>query len=793
MKFFLSLFISIVLFGCNGNGRNNSNSKLEDFIPKQSELIISISNFEYFKTAIKQNSFLRSLTKFEQYFPIANTIANINVLDIQPRVFICFQNDSITPYYSVIGTLNANASAIKQDSLHYVTRDRVFMISNSKHHAQEFKIQNDATLTSYTKVIDSNALFSVIIPNTSSNAFETVFTDNTIANGSGTSTLLNFNFSNDSVSLDGVYFTKSNAIDNLLNAFKNTAAKKNSFQNITPINAKGFLSFTSDNFKPIQQGLKPYQNYAKDSLSIVTNTLFESVNELGELYLNNATVVALKSTNPQATQEALFRHETTKTTYKGISIYDYRKKDISFKAFNPLITTLSASKYAVLDDIFICSNSEASLKTVISNYQNGTVLSKWNAFEHSFTQLNEASSLLVVAKRIKLQGVIERLFKVTFSASAFSDYNLNIFQFVSDNTLIHINGLMTKAVASQTSKTEFKELFSTTIGYAVAMSPHFVTNHNTKRSEIVVQDINNNLYLISNNGKILWKKQLNGSILGSVQQIDLYKNNKLQFAFATPKRVYIVDRNGKDVTPFPLRFNDLITQPLSIFDYDSNKNYRFLVTQNDAILMYNSKGKTVSGFSYKTANPITTTPKHFRIKGKDYIVFAAGTTMKILDRQGKDRIIVEQNINFSQNAIFNYNNHFTTLSLSNELVNVSLNGTVTKQNLSLDGITHLDINNNTLVTLTDNVLSINNTPTTLNYGTYSAPKIVSLNNKSYISTTNLETQKVFVFDDKSKLMPSFPLYGGTAISLANTKDKLQLVTKADRHTIVVYEQNKTAK
>ena len=35
-------------------------------------------------------------------------------------------------------------------------------------------------------------------------------------------------------------------------------------------------------------------------------------------------------------------------------------------------------------------------------------------------------------------------------------------------------------------------------------APQFVKNHITKQKEIVVQDINNNLYLISNKGKIIW-------------------------------------------------------------------------------------------------------------------------------------------------------------------------------------------------------------------------------------------------------------------------------------------------
>ena len=72
----------------------------------------------------------------------------------------------------------------------------------------------------------------------------------------------------------------------------------------------------------------------------------------------------------------------------------------------------------------------------------------------------------------------------------------------------------------------------------VLMPPQFVSNHITNEKEIAVQDINNNLYLIASNGNILWKKQLNGAILGKIEQVDMYKNGKLQLAFTTKNHLY---------------------------------------------------------------------------------------------------------------------------------------------------------------------------------------------------------------------------------------------------------------
>src|SRR5690606_19585162 len=166
----------------------------------------------------------------------------------------------------------------------------------------------------------------------------------------------------------------------------------------------------------------------------------------------------------------------------------------------------------------------------------------------------------------------------TSLTSNLSNYNVSGIQFIFDNNFAHINGII-KQTKAQASANAVSEELNIKLDTDLLNTPQFVTNHITKEKEIVVQDINNNLYLISNTGKILWKKQVEGPILGTIEQIDIYRNGRLQLVFATPHRVYVMDRNGKDVGPFPAKFNDNITQPLSVFDYDKNKNYRKLVIQ----------------------------------------------------------------------------------------------------------------------------------------------------------------------------------------------------------------------
>ena len=323
------------------------------------------------------------------------------------------------------------------------------------------------------------------------------------------------------------------------------------------------------------------------------------------------------------------------------------------------------------------------------------------------------------------------------------------------------------------------------------MNPHFVTNHITKAKEIVVQDNNDYLYLISNQGKVLWKKKIVGKILGQIKQVDIYKNGRLQLIFVTQKRLYVLDRNGKEVKPFPKVFRDKITQPLSVFDYDNNKNYRFLVTQNNELLMYDSKGKIVKGFKYEKSSDIIYSPKHYRIKNKDIIVVKTGKGLKILNRRGKIRIKIKDNIKFSNTDVFRLNNYLICTSEKGNLVQIDMNGSVSTRKLNLSNNHKINSKYNLVSIMDGNKLTNLNKSIDLPFGNYSDPLIFSYNKRKKFSIFDNQSKKIYLFDDKLNLFESFPLYSISNIDLDNIdKDQnLELILTEDESSIRLYEIN----
>jgi hypothetical protein len=149
-----------------------------------------------------------------------------------------------------------------------------------------------------------------------------------------------------------------------------------------------------------------------------------------------------------------------------------------------------------------------------------------------------------------------------------------------------------------------------------------VESHVSKSDELLVQDSSYNVSLVSPDGKVLWQIALGQPITGQVHQIDYFKNNKLQYLFATASTLYLIDRLGKSVAPFPIQLKMRDAEHVSVIDYDHSKKYRFLVSgRSGKLWMYDKEGTTLEGWRPNDAQgSLLVAARHHRIKGKDYIV-----------------------------------------------------------------------------------------------------------------------------------------------------------------------------
>lgn len=801
------LLILILTISCKNNTHKPSN--LISLAPNHASLLIKTNSLEGLKSVFKNNSLLNQFSEKKTLSNLNNKLNFLNYLTPSDELLLVFsedQNDSlqisiITKYHKhlfnldsvpnrSIETINTKEGSLTKTTLenqtiYSIIKDSIFFASNDRALAEAAfnKKAPNLILQELYKTASNEKSVSIII-NTEKNKFNPNFFNDISLQKIQISTyfLLDADLTPDQLKFDGITIARDST-NSLINSFKNTFPQDNQLSKICPPDSDGFLSFTFHDFKIFENNLARFRKQD----SILNDPVFESIQEAGVIYKNDQRAIVLNSIDATEMNH-YFGIQNQLESYRDIAIYTNDKPEIFSALFAPFITYDNATQFINMDDFFVFSNNTDLLKDIISSYQNNATLYTSSAFENLMENMSDASSLFLYANNTNLKKIINSNFANDINNT---DFNASAIQFVYESNFAHVHAILQKTKKSPSSNSVF-EYANVALDTDLLTVPQFVNNHTNSDKDVIVQDADFNLYLISKDGKILWKKKLDSKILGKIEQIDTYKNGRLQFAFATQRQVYVLDRTGKDVGSFPLKFRDEITQPLSVFDYDKTRDYRLMVTQGASVLLYDKQGKMISGFNYKKAeNTINTQPQHFRIGKKDYIVFVQGNELEILSRVGKTRVQIKNNIDFSNNPITLYDNTFTTTTVSGDLIQIDENGKMARTNLNLGEKHGMTSTNKTLVTLSENILRIKTHKIELDFGDYTTPKIFYVNDKIYVSVTDLQSKKVYLFDSLGQSIQNFPVYGNSTIDLDIIDKGMhpKIVTKGDKNSIIIYQIN----
>ena len=806
------LFCFILLVSCQENALRTENLLYK--IPETSDIIFKVNNLEALKSGIKNNQLLQGVADFKSIEQLNRVLKPMAFILTDNTVYIGLETEaSDSLKISIVTKLETNTllldsipnltieslGANNDKSINQITIDDAVYFSTSKDSILFISNRLDLVEKSMAQQQTATQMEALFATAGLEQSLSIYIKENDSA--------LNFDFLRNKFN-DSLTFSKHTILDvdvsqndlyfngitkapfssgALINNFKGSTAQHNRIAEICPTTTSHFTSFTTHNIHHLKQSF--IKEPIHDSLGLKTDFFLDNIMEFGEANIDGSTIFTMRSIDPTGTYDAL-ESEQINSIFRSVEIFDFNAPEIFSDTFSPLVSNIAALYYINLDDFFVFSDNLIVLQTVISNYQNGTVLSNDESFISFMTLFSDESSIFIFNNEDALEQQLMASFNETETVDL-KIYKTSGIQYVYENDFAHIYGAF-KTFKNRGSSNQITEKLNFTLDADVLGSPQLVKNHTNNQMDIAVQDVNNNLYLISNEGKLFWKKQLDGKIMGKIQQIDIYKNGRLQLAFATANHVHVLDRNGRDVAPFPLNFNDKITQPLSVFDYANKRNYRLLVTQGKSLLMYDQLGKRVNGFKYSSAeNNIITQPKHFRIGSKDYIAFGEGNHLEILDRVGKTRIKVKEDILFSGNEIYLYNNYFTTTNVNGELLEVDQNGKIKHSNLNLKDHHKITTTSKSLVTLSDNKLTIKTNPFTLDFGNYTAPSIFYVNDKIYVSVTDLQAKKIYLFDSQAQPIAHFPVYGNSGIELGNIDgdESLEFVTQGSNSSILVYKFN----
>jgi len=543
------------------------------------------------------------------------------------------------------------------------------------------------------------------------------------------------------------------------------------------------ISFASDSLNlylssfaqsaPIQPRLLDHAPRATKGLLVraapagLRHPLLNGAIEIGRVDLEAQQLLYVRSIASEQIIEELNRRQFEKEDYMGIALYQLNEVDFS-QDLESLGLPTQVNYVALYEDAFWYSTSDTDLQSLIKFISSEETFKRGALYASLEANIAQEISLLYLSQEDKRA----QLFSVVKDAAHY----------------------FTAATSAPLITPKFEAIVSPVLSLSLdapaLTDPQFVKNHYTNTYEIVVQDASHALYRFSNSGARLWKRQLDAKIQGRIHEVDLFRNKKLQLAFTTETSFVFVDRNGNYLDGFPKRFQDGNLSALSVFDYDNSRNYRMVFSQGRDIYMLNNAGDKVNGFTYTKAESELASPaKHFRIASKDYLLFPLKNgTLKVLQRDGKDRFKLSQRFDFTSNELFEYRNTFAFTDQKGALVQIDTRGKVSRTDLGFSP-DHLSASSSKTLVLSDQEkLQIKEKRIELEYGIYEGLRFFYVNDTIYISLLDKASKQLFVYNSQGELLKGFPVMGISAIDLIDMDNdkKVELVTADERNSLTVY-------
>lgn len=788
-------------------------------LPPNPALVLKITNLTNFKSELKNNSILKSVESFSHIKQVSDKIQGLEYLTTDKTCVLALYEVGKDNYDYILVAKNSsglfNVDSVANKTVETLTYEGSHVTKHKLDGLEVFSLQKnkdilmsssmmlmeniirvsentpvDPTLKKLYEASSLDKSATIFInPSVNTSVLSLKESSTTLENPFSSWVSLDFTANSDEINLNGVAMAPDST-KNFINLFKGTSPLANKTPSYTPLTAQAILSYTFDDYQVFAKNQNTYLDRVKKN-----DSLFNTIEEVGLMYLNNERAVLLKSFGTESLYDYLDSKKSASENYQGSEILVLDETNLVEDGFTPLVKDFDSNYCTIIENSFIFSEEKEVLQTVISNHKSSSSFDDDEGFQTAKASMANESSMLFVSNASGIGFFAEHeLSPEVFEDIKDNDFKEHVFasQMVMDHGFGHFNVLASKIKKNQ-EKNTVSPLFTLELNTDLATEPQFVKNHRTKQQEIVVQDQNNVLYLISTDGKVLWTKQLDGRIQGEIQQVDIYKNGKLQLAFTTNDQFLVLDRNGDVVPPFNIDYEGGNLNPLAVFDYDGSRNYRFVVTQGRKVYMYNNQAEIVRGFTFSEApSNILGAPKHFRVGNKDYLVFRQdNSTLRILHRVGSDRIKVPEKIDFSNNEVFLYKNKFSVTNKTGVLHQIDTNGKLTATNFNLNPDHGFYATSNTLVFMDDNVLSIKGRKVELELGVYSKPKIFYIYDKIYVGVTDIQNHQIYLFDSQAEPIPNFPIFGSSLIDLTDMDNdkKLELVAKDQDNSLIVYTIN----
>lgn len=653
---------------------------------------------------------------------------------------------------------------------------------------------------------------------------------------------LELDINEDELALRGLSISDHN-VPKYIDAFVNQSSAECTPSAMIPDNCACFISLNVTNVSTYQDN---YRSYLKNNSSDFSK--YESITNLinkesgkdvkyllnstlsGELtqsfYINDSpdkrpkTILSARLKDKSSYEKWLdfaegykkdtaYTHEVTKLEINSgdsYSLVTNPNSQIITTLLGPLFTNLNAKYFTRYGD-YICffENlddarrflSAVAGKRTLHNNANYKALNNSSDKYNIFFYLNNTQGLFPTFLNTDIAKTIE-----SDGAGLASKYRYFTWQMSSDNgvcyntlSLRHIQKLHT------TSASEWVKV----VPNPLSSAPSYVSNHtHITTKDIVYANNDNVLHYLDATGSEEWTKQLDGKIIGNIQQLDYYGNNKWQVVVMTDKSVDIIDRLGNSVKGFPKKLPTPAASGLSIFDYDNKKDYRLFYTTKDGdIILCNkdftkNKGWDFTGKIDGAGHEL----QFLRNNNKDYLITLSNNKLYILNRKGATRVETPKDLKYSNNPPYIVGTDIYATSEDGKIIKHKLDGT--SETLDIEDFSKehyfaafADINSNIRYVFAEGkVFKIFNAKgerikrEKYNKDISSSPKIYRLKDGRVLISFTTEDGKVHISNSDGEEISGSPFEGSKyyyADFIDSETNDLYLLTGNDEPEIILYK------
>lgn len=471
---------------------------------------------------------------------------------------------------------------------------------------------------------------------------------------------------NEGIVLNG--YSKSADSASYLKPLKYQLPVRNSIVNILPYNTKMMLHYGMSDFASYWEEIADKQIVGNLNKRIGMDVKSQFVATLSEtsyaVFGNAAYPVFIARLEDPATAIQFWTRMISKfgvsetIESQGYTIFNLNLENFIPDVFGSSYSALKKCCYSIVDQYVVIANEVNVLQDVIAAYRSGRTLDlneNFKDFQENMLETSNISFYVLFADNEKfiysyLGGDFLDFLKR--NSSFLSNYQAFSVQFAAAKDLVYTCASLKNQ--SQVKK-EKNVAWKLNLNAPMKGKPHIVPNPSGNSNDIVVFDTQDNMYLISADGEILWKNEISESPMSDIYVVDALKNGQQQFVFNTGNYIYVVDRSGNNLEGFPMKLLSKASNGLSVFDYNDTSDCRLVLCGEDRFVYnYDLSGNETEGWNrHRTDDRVLKPVQHLVADNKDFIIVTDEKgAIRVLDRQGRIRIPLTDELKKSQGADF---------------------------------------------------------------------------------------------------------------------------------------------